>query len=260
MVGDFDAAHARRQQATREILAGSPGRTWRLVFIARVVPIKGLEDFISTIDLLVRRGVRNFHLDVLGPTEHVPWYYQRCVDKIRDLDVGDHLTFHGTVDVRSMLSEFDILVLPSYNEGQPIVALEAMTAGIPIVGTDVGGMAQLVTDSLTTSAGHTWEECGVLLAAGDHVGMADRIQALMSDPERYGQYSENARGRVVDFFQMEDAMAAYNSLYHELGDQADRDRGVVGQTPRAPRARTPAASRPPRRVGASGLESLVRRP
>ena len=221
VVQEFDHVYAKRREVTREILTAGPHRTWRLVYIARVVPIKGLYDLISTLDLLVKRGVTNFHLDVLGPTDHVPDYYERCVRKVRELGVEDYLTFHGTVDVRSMLAEYDILLLPSYNEGQPIVVLEAMTAGIPVIGTDVGGMAQLVTDPLTTSEGHTWHECGVLLDAGDWVGMADRIQALVSDPESYGRFSENARGRVVDFFQLEEAMRAYNTLYKELAGQAD---------------------------------------
>ena len=51
-----------------------------------------------------------------------------------------HLPRDGAV--REFLGEFDLFVLSSYNEGQPIVVLEAMTAGIPMVGTDVGGMAQ----------------------------------------------------------------------------------------------------------------------
>jgi polysaccharide biosynthesis protein PelF len=255
VVPEFDDVYATRQAATREIVASGPEHTWRLVFIARVVPIKGLLDFISTIDLLVRRGVTNFHLDVLGPTDHVPAYYEQCVEQVRELGVADYLTFHGTVNVRSMLGQFDLLVLPSYNEGQPIVVLEAMAAGIPVVGSDVGGMAQLVADPLTTSEGRTWDECGVLLDAGDWVAMADRIQELLSDAARYERLCQNARGRVVDFFQLEDAMRAYNSLYHELGAQADHDRGIAGRVPAAVTTRTGG-----RRADVSGRSHLARRP
>ena len=73
-----------------------------------------------------------------------------------------------------MLGDFDLLVLPSYNEGQPIVVLEAMTAGIPVVGTDVGGMAQLITDSLVAHGGETFGPCGVLVTPGDASGHGRR--------------------------------------------------------------------------------------
>ena len=127
------------------------------------------------------------------------------------------MTFRGTVNVREMLGEFDVLVLPSYNEGQPIVVLEAMTAGIPVVGTRVGGMEQLIGDPLTTPGGKTWEECGLLVDPDYVVGMADCIEAIMERPDLYEAFSANARGRVINFFQLEDAMGAYNRLYKELG-------------------------------------------
>ena len=146
----FTRCGKQRQEVIRQILADNESRTWRLVYIARVVPIKGLADLIQTIYQLVQRGVTNIQLDILGPTEHDPDYYRLCREKARRLGVEDYLVFRGTVNVRAMLDEFDILVLSSYNEGQPIVALEAMAAGVPIVSTDVGGMAQLIDDELTT--------------------------------------------------------------------------------------------------------------
>ncbi len=216
-VRDFDAVYQQRLQAMDDIRAGEKMRRWRLVYIARVVPIKGLLDLISTVQILVKRGVTSFHLDVLGPTDHTPDYYRACRNKARELQVEEYLTFHGTVDVRAMLGDFDLLVLSSYNEGQPIVVLEAMTAGIPTVGTEVGGMAQLITDPLTTENGHTWPACGLLVDPGQTDKMADALQTVMQDRAMYEQFARNARGRIIDFFQLKDAMAAYNQLYRELG-------------------------------------------
>lgn len=217
VVRNFDSVYRARQIALADILERPKERTWRLVYIARIVPIKGLADLISSLDLLVQRGVSNFHLDILGPTDHAPDYYMLCREKARTLGVEDYVTFRGTVNVREMLGEFDVLVLPSYNEGQPIVVLEAMTAGIPVVGTRVGGMEQLIGDPLTTPGGKTWEECGLLVDPDYVVGMADCIEAIMERPDLYEAFSANARGRVINFFQLEDAMGAYNRLYKELG-------------------------------------------
>jgi glycosyltransferase involved in cell wall biosynthesis len=216
VIRSFDAVVAQRQRALEEIKKQGTDRTWRLAYIARVVPIKGLSDLIETLGLLVERGTTNFHLDVLGPTDHFPDYYQMCRNKARELNVEKYMTFHGTVNVREMLGQFDVLVLPSYNEGQPIVVLEAMTAGIPTVGTAVGGMDQLIDDPLTTPDGHTWGPCGFLVVPDYVVGMADGLEKMMSDVEQYERYSINARGRVADFFQLGDAMNAYNRLYREL--------------------------------------------
>jgi len=120
-VQDFENAYEQRLNALADIMDARPDRQWRLAYIARVVPIKGLVDLISAVDLLRQRGVCNFHLDVLGPTDHTPDYYVMCREKARDLAVEDYITFRGTVAVRDFLGGFDLLVLPSYNEGQPIV-------------------------------------------------------------------------------------------------------------------------------------------
>lgn len=243
IVRDFEGVYQQRLRGREQIQTGT-ARTWRLVYIARVVPIKGLADLITTIALLVERGITNFHLDILGPTDHHPDYYRMCREKAQMLNVEEYLTFRGTVAVRDLLGEFDLLVLPSYNEGQPIVVLEAMTAGIPIVGTNVGGMAQLISDPLTTPGGRTWEACGLLINPDYAVGMADGLQTMMRDTAMYEEFAGNACGRVANFFQLEDAMGAYNRLYRELGglpiDEVD-DSQDAARTPWKPGG-TPVAS------------------
>ena len=190
VVRNFDGVYGQRMAALEDIRATGPDRVWRLVYIARVVPIKGLSDLISTLAQLVEQGVTNFHLDILGPTDHMPDYYRMCREKARTLNVQEYMTFRGTVNVREMLGDFDILVLPSYNEGQPIVVLEAMTAGIPTVGTSVGGMEQLVDDPLTTSGGQTWGPCGLLVRPDYVQGMADGLQRLMGDVQLYEELAQ----------------------------------------------------------------------
>lgn len=217
LVSEFEDAYRRRLSAVEQITAGDPDRVWRLVYIARVVPIKGMLDLIESIRLLRERGISNIRLDALGPTEHVPDYYEACLRKVEEYGLQDQIVFRGTVQVREMLADYDLLVLPSYNEGQPIVALEAMTAGIPVAGTAVGGMAELIGDVITTSEGISWGPAGILTEAGDVVEMADAIAAMIVDTDAYARYSRAARGRVVHFYQLGDVLASYNSLYRELG-------------------------------------------
>ncbi|WP_082483885.1 GT4 family glycosyltransferase PelF [Arthrobacter sp. Leaf141] len=218
VIAEFDEKFRARQDALAKMEAEGPDYVWHLVYIARVVPIKGLLDLLSSMEILRDRGYPNLHLDVLGPTEHVPEYYEACLAKIDALGLNDHVTVHGTVHVRDMLDQFDLLVLPSYNEGQPIVILEAMAAGIPTVGSDVGGVAQQISDNLTTADGRVIGPCGETVTPGDVQQMADGIQAVIGNLANYASYAANARTRVQELFQMHEVMSSYNQIYRALGD------------------------------------------
>ncbi|MDO4918278.1 GT4 family glycosyltransferase PelF [Kocuria sp.] len=230
VIEEFEQKYHARQAVLEEIVRDPAAHTWRLVYIARVVPIKGLMDLLSSLDLLRQWGFPNVHLDVLGPTEHVPEYYEACLEKIESLGLQDMVTIHGTVNVRDILERFDLLVLPSYNEGQPIVVLEAMAAGIPTVGSEVGGMGQLVRDELRTADGREWGPCGELLAPGDVEAMARKVQAVIGNLDTYRSYALNARGRVEDFFQLHEVMASYNRIYRMLGGMDGRNYEYAGST------------------------------
>ncbi|WP_272941676.1 GT4 family glycosyltransferase PelF [Paenarthrobacter aurescens] len=225
VIEEFDDKYRARQQALVKMEQEGSDYVWHLVYIARVVPIKGLLDLLSSLEILRDRGFPNLHLDVLGPTEHVPEYYEACLAKIDALGLHDHVTIHGTVNVRDMLDQFDLLVLPSYNEGQPIVILEAMAAGIPTVGSDVGGVAQQIADDLYTADGRTIGPCGETVTPGDVVQMADGIEAVIGNLDSYAAYAANARTRVQELFQMHEVMSSYNQIYRALGDLP-----VVGET------------------------------
>lgn len=218
VIAEFDDKYRARQQVVEQLKQDSSDHVWHLVYIARVVPIKGLLDLLSSMDILRDRGYRNLHLDVLGPTEHVPEYYEACLAKIDSLGLNDKVTIHGTVNVREVLDQFDLLVLPSYNEGQPIVILEAMAAGIPTVGSDVGGVAQQIADDFLTTDGRTIGPCGETVTPGDVVQMADGIQAVIGNIDAYANYAANARTRVQELFQMHEVMSSYNQIYRALGD------------------------------------------
>ncbi|MEN3305999.1 MAG: polysaccharide biosynthesis protein PelF [Micromonosporaceae bacterium] len=239
----FDDVYARRLRAMEAILTGDE-RVWRLAYIARVVPIKGLYEFILSARSLVDCGITNWTLDVLGPTDHVGrGYFDACLKKIEELGLGRYFTFRGTVNVRAMIGDFDLLVLPSFNEGQPMVVLEAMTAGVPTVGTSVGGMPQLVEERLTHQTGRTWDACGVLVDPTDLVtGIADALRQVLADLDGYERLARNARGRVEDFFQLHEAMAMYNRVYRKLAGLPGR----TATTDAPPPARMSAgpASRP----------------
>lgn len=216
LISDVNEAYAMRRTAREKIELQGKNHHWKFVFIARVVPIKGLLDLIDTVAILKDEGY-SLHIDCLGPTEHVPWYYDKCREAIAEKGLEDYFTFHGTVNVREKLGEFDVLVMPSYNEGQPIVALEAMSASIPVIGSDVGGMSQLIDDTLVAEDGEHIQRCGILTQAADPEGFAEALKMVMDSPEYYEQLCINARERVIKFFQLHDVMQQYNLIYRTLG-------------------------------------------
>ena len=214
---EFDASYAARLAAIEEIKKeGADKHLWKLVYIARVVPIKGLLDMIDSVRLMVDRGL-NIHLDVCGPTEHMPSYFEQCLTRIVEQGLESVITIRGTVKVRELLPEFDLFVLPSYNEGLPVVSLETMGAGIPTVSTDVGAVRSVVEDLIVTDEGETWDPCGIIIEPGDPTVMADKVQEVISDVDLYERLSLNARGRVEAAYDLVKVNASYNTIYRQGG-------------------------------------------
>ena len=229
VTSEFDASYAARLAAIEEIKKeGADKHLWKLVYIARVVPIKGLLDMIDSVRLMVDRGL-NIHLDVCGPTEHMPSYFEQCLTRIVEQGLESVITIRGTVKVRELLPEFDLFVLPSYNEGLPVVSLETMGAGIPTVSTDVGAVRSVVEDLIVTDEGETWDPCGIIIEPGDPTVMADKVQEVISDVDLYERLSLNARGRVEAAYDLVKVNASYNKIYRQggAGEQtgARADRG-----------------------------------
>ena len=217
VTSEFDASYAARLAAIEEIKKeGADKHLWKLVYIARVVPIKGLLDMIDSVRLMVDRGL-NIHLDVCGPTEHMPSYFEQCLTRIVEQGLESVITIRGTVKVRELLPEFDLFVLPSYNEGLPVVSLETMGAGIPTVSTDVGAVRSVVEDLIVTDEGETWDPCGIIIEPGDPAVMADKVQEVISDVELYERLSLNARGRVEAAYDLVKVNASYNKIYRQGG-------------------------------------------
>ncbi|RAX19787.1 glycosyl transferase family 1 [Actinomyces sp. Z5] len=256
VIDEFDAAYAERQAAIASLRdGGADSHRWRLVYIARVVPIKGLLDLIESMRILRERGLR-FHLDVCGPTEHAPEYYERCAARIAELGLEDFITVRGTINVREHLSDWDLFLLPSYNEGLPMVSLETMGAGIPTVSTDVGALRPVVLDTITAQDGTVLDPSGFIIPPGDPTLMADRIQQVTGDIDLFERMSRSARARAETAFNLLKVNAAYHDLFLEggvgvrrrrtdriraVGEQ--RTRGIHSLSPRRGRHRAPRRHR-----------------
>jgi glycosyltransferase involved in cell wall biosynthesis len=107
------------------------------------------------------------------------------------LGISNQTVFWGHQDdVRRLMGQMDLLVLPSYEEGFPIVLLEAMSLGVPVVATRVAGVPEMIRN----------EETGILIPPGNLHEMAENMKRLLSDPLLRKMLGEKGRQEVLKKF------------------------------------------------------------
>jgi len=127
--------------------------------------------------------------------------------RLRDLGLEDRVAFLGKQDrFEELLAASDVFLLPSEQESFGLAALEALSCGIPVVASDIGGIPELVT------AGET----GFLAPVGDTRAMAGHVLTLVQDPARWTAFSRRAREQVLERFQLGPAIDRYEALYRRL--------------------------------------------
>lgn len=233
----FDPAYRHFQQLSAQ--RDQQQQPWRLAFAARIVPIKGLLVLLEALAILRNRGIR-FTLDVMGHDDETPDYADHCRRRCTELALDGQVRFTGNQDLHQVLAHYDLLVLPSFNEAMPLVVLEAMAVGLPVVGTRVGGMAHIVEYPLNTYGGD--DRCGVLVRPGDPRGLAGALHLVLSDAHIYQHLKSNARNRVFGHFRLEQATFAYRNIYYDLMTKAAQD-AFPGRDERP--HRTPSVVGPP---------------
>ncbi len=169
---------------------------------------------IQAVGQLVQEGL-DCQLDIYGYTHFYPDYIARCEEQIRALRIRDRVTFHGfSDDVTSILKSADWLLSLSTFESFPSAIKEAMSAGVPVVATPVGGIPELIIDGVS----------GILCADTSVQAMADGIRrALALSPRDRERIVEQARRVARSEFHPQrvasDLMLMYNRAIDLLREQ-----------------------------------------
>jgi len=186
---EIDAVDAIRREASVQPGTASPGV--HLVYVGHVLPSKGLPELIAAAARLQQRGVI---LDIVGPA--AADYRAQLLGCAAQCGPTDWLRFHGGVDhataIRRILAA-DVLVLPSHSEGAPLVVLEAMACGKPIVSCPVGSVPAMLDIGGP-------QECGVCVPCRDVDALTEALDKLGGDPERRKTWGAVARRRVEQHY------------------------------------------------------------
>jgi len=228
----------------RRDAASGPG-PFRILYVGRVSPEKGVHTLAEACRLLLGRNQR-FELEIAGPVGLLPlsqirllasdphvaalrrfygsglWGalesqllrarsgYRRFIESLIPADSRACVRFLGQLPRHALLEVYrraDVLVIPSLCEepfGLPVA--EGMACGLPCVGSNAGGIPELIEHEVT----------GLLLERGDAAALAEALGWLACDPVRRGQLGRLGRGRVERLFDWSVPVARLEAIYRRL--------------------------------------------
>jgi colanic acid/amylovoran biosynthesis glycosyltransferase len=176
----------------------------RLLSVGRLHWKKGLECAILAVRALLDEG-HDICYEIIGSGQEE----ERLRFMIRELGLEGQVCLKGAKtaeDVRLALEEADIYLLPSVSEGLSNAVLEAMAMEIPVIATEVGGMAEAITDGCE----------GYLVPPWQPQPMAEKIRMLIADADLRCQMGQAGRRRVVEQFNLQHQVDIFIDQYQQL--------------------------------------------
>lgn len=157
--------------------------------------------------------IPNLHLVICGEGICRP----ELEELVSSLGLTDRVHMLGfRQDVYEIMSTFDVFCLPSVYEGLPLSILEAWAARLPVVGTDVVGINELVSDNNN----------GLLVRLNDEGQMATAISTLLQDKELANKLADNGHSLAVNKFDIKIMVNKYTDLYNRIFDSMNKHTAV----------------------------------
>lgn len=196
----FANGHEHRALVRREI--GIDGDAFLIIQVARLDYLKDHATAIHTLDAVLRQQPKaRLVLVGEGPER------QALEALVRERHLDSHVLFLGLrSDVPRLLAGADAFLLTSISEGIPLTLIEAMAAGVPVVATQVGGVAEVLEDG----------QSGLLAPAKDASALADRLLRIAADARLRHELSVNGRERARLRFSEQQMHQQYARLYREM--------------------------------------------
>jgi glycosyltransferase involved in cell wall biosynthesis len=172
----------------------------RVLFVGRLAAVKGLPVLFQAMQGLTQ-NIPQFQLTVIGDGPDRTALEQMATD----MGLGNHVDFVGyksQSEVAQMLQTQDMLVLPSFAEGVPVVLMEAMASSLPVVTTQIAGVPELVQDGVS----------GRLVPPGDADALREAMQQVLSNTAQAEQMGYAGRAKVVNEFDIRQEAAWLGTL------------------------------------------------
>lgn len=151
-----------------------------VLFVGNLIKRKNVDS------LLEAKKIANsdYYLVVVGDGP----LFKKLRKKVEDENIHDVIFTGSRDDVENIIPSCDVLVLPSYSESFGLVLIEALACGKPVIGSNVGGITEIITDDV-----------GLLVNPNKISSIASAIDNVINDEELRNSLSSNARERATDF-------------------------------------------------------------
>ncbi len=189
-------------KAPEAITSAKDSDTLRLGYIGQIKYHKGTDLLVSAVLPLLDAG-HAISVDIWGPTHEDPEYAHQLQERTRDYPTIQWRGRYEAPRVWDILSGFDALVVPSrWYENSPTVIAEAFTVGLPVLATNLGGMAELIEH----------EKSGLLFELNNTVSLQQQIRRLLQEPDLL----DNLRAGVPSVKTAEDEILEIFEQYARL--------------------------------------------
>jgi glycosyltransferase involved in cell wall biosynthesis len=176
-----------------------------VMFAGTVTPRKGVLQLIRAGEIL--KLDREVLFLIVGNLNIDREYAQKVMGYAKSRGVNAKFTnFVPYDDLKALYSACDIFVLPSFEEGQPLVLLEAMASGKPLIGSYVGGIPMQIREG--------WN--GFLVKPGDKRQLAEKIKYLIENEEERNRMGRNSRKLAEEEFNWKKISEKYLEVYREV--------------------------------------------
>ena len=199
--------------------AGAPVRA---ICVGRLSPEKGHVGLLQAFAKARARGAQHSELVLVGDGPE----RERIEQTIAELGLGGCVQLRGRLPEAETLHEVaqaDVLVLSSFMEGLPVVLMEGMALGLPVIAPRVAGVPELVEENVH----------GLLFSPGAWDELADRLQRLLCDRELRERLARDGRGKVEREFEITRAVAPLLDHYRSNGHRLEVSRVATPATDHA---------------------------
>jgi len=172
-----------------------------IIHVSNFRPVKRVQDVVRTFEKITKGIPAKLLLVGDGPEMTV------VCKLVKKLNIGDKVLFLGKQDsVEELYSISDLMLLLSEKESFGLVALEAMACGVPCIGTNVGGIPEVIDHG----------QSGYICELGDIEDMSNKAIDLLRNSVKHQQFSESSVKLVREKFQATTIVKQYEDLYKSL--------------------------------------------